>query len=73
MKVFETLEIINYSAYKNFTKRNNIIGQENEWYTATETLNRKTYEEQVQFLYDYLKVRIYWLNTVINNRTFNYN
>ena len=73
MKVFETLEIINYSAYKNFTKWNNIIGQENEWFTATETLNRKTYEEQVQFLYDYLKVRIDWLNTVINNREFKYN
>ena len=73
MKVFETLEIINYSAYKNFTKWNNIIGKENEWFTATETLNRKTYEEQVQFLYDYLKVRIDWLNTVINNREFKYN
>ena len=73
MKVFETLEIINYSAYKNFTKWNNIIGQENEWFTATETLNRKTYEEQVQFLYDYLKVRIDWLNTVINKREFKYN
>ena len=73
MKVFETLEIINYSAYKNFTKWNNIIGKENEWFTATETLNRKTYEEQVQFLYDYLKVRIDWLNTVINNQEFKYN
>lgn len=73
MKVFETMEIIGYSAHQNFTKWNNIIGQENEWYTATETLNRKTYEEQVQFLYDYLKVRIDWLNTAINNKDFKYN
>lgn len=73
LRIFETMEIIGYSAHKNFTKWNNIIGQENEWYTATETLNRKTYEEQVQFLYDYLKVRINWLNTNINNKNFNYN
>ena len=38
----------------------------------TETLNRKTYEDQIQFLYDYLKVRINWLNIKINNKEFIY-
>ena len=69
-EVFRTFNVICYSAYNNFNKWNNIIGQEYVWYTCVETHNRKTYEEQVQYLYNFLDVRIEWLNNNFNENVF---
>lgn len=63
--VFETSDSITYSRYQNFELWH-IIGINFDWYTAPEIYELKTYDEQVWFLYDYLKTRIEWLNTEIN-------
>lgn len=70
LQVFEVSNKIGYSAKRNFEVWNNVLGQENEWYTAYETYVRGTYEEQLQFLHDFLKARISWLNSSINNNYF---
>ncbi len=58
-------DLITQSSYNNFELWD-IIGKEEEWFTSPEILAIQTYDEQVWFLYDYLKIRIEWLNTEIN-------
>jgi len=43
-----------------------VIGKNEDWYTAPEILALGTYEEQVYFLFDYLTKRVEWLNDAIN-------
>jgi len=64
-QVFYVSDSITYSRYQNFIKWD-IIGINNQWYTATEIYDLKTYDLQVWFLYDYLEERIEWLNEEIN-------
>jgi len=64
-EVFIAVDSITYSRYMNFEKWD-IIGINYEWYTATEVYALKTYDEQVWFLYDYLDVRMKWLDNAIN-------
>lgn len=56
---------ISKSRYMNF-ERWNVIGINDEWYTAPEVLEADTYEKQIEFLYNYLLVRSIWLNQEIN-------
>ncbi len=53
------------SRHLNFQKWD-VIGINDEWYTAPEILELKTYEEQVWFLFNYLEIRISWLNQEVN-------
>ena len=58
-------DLITQSRYNNFELWD-IIGKEESWYTSPEIYDLKTYDEQVWFLYDYLKTRIEWMNEEIN-------
>jgi uncharacterized protein YfbU (UPF0304 family) len=64
--VFKGADSMTYSRYMNFQKWD-IIGTNYDWYTAPEIYELKTYDEQVWFLYDYLDIRIAWLNQAIND------
>ncbi len=64
-EIYEASDSITYSRYLNFELWD-VIGENEEWYTAPEILALETYEEQVWFLYDYLENRIFWLNQKIN-------
>lgn len=64
-EIYEASDSITYSRYLNFELWD-VIGKNDEWYTAPEILALETYEEQVWFLYDYLENRIFWLNQKIN-------
>jgi hypothetical protein len=63
--IYPASDRIAKSRYDNFN-RWEIIGKNNEWYTSTEVLAAKTYEEQMEILYDYLMIRKDWMNTEIN-------
>jgi len=63
--VYYYSDSITDSRYQNFELWD-IIGTNEEWYTAPEILELQTYDEQVWFLYDYLQVRIMWLDKEIN-------
>jgi hypothetical protein len=65
-EIWEMAGSINHSRYHNFLKWD-VIGSNNDWYTAPEILALSTYDEQVWFLYDYLAERIAWLNNAIND------
>lgn len=65
-KIYQASDSITRSRYDNFVLWD-IIGKNNDWYTAPEVLNITTYEGQVQFLYSYLNERLNWLNEEINN------
>ena len=64
-EVWMYADSITWSQYQNF-QRWDIIGKNEEWYTAPEILALTTFNEQVWFLYDYLDVRLEWLNDAIN-------
>lgn len=64
-KVYAASDSITRSRYDNFI-RWDIIGKNYDWYTAPEVYAIDNYEGQVLFLYDYLDIRIEWLNTEIN-------
>lgn len=64
-KVYFASDSITRSRYDNFN-RWDIIGSNRDWYTAPEILAIDNYEGQVMFLYDYLNIRINWLNNAIN-------
>jgi len=63
-QIYPAVDSIAKSRHENF-ERWDIIGKNQEWYTAPEVYDLKTYEEQVWFLYHYLEVRIAWMNTNI--------
>jgi len=63
-QIYPAVDSIAKSRYKNF-QRWDVIGKNRDWYTADEIYDLKTYEEQVWFLYNYLDVRINWMNTNI--------
>ncbi len=63
--IYPASDRIAKSRYDNFN-RWDIIGKNCEWYTFTEVYAAKTYEEQVEILYDYLMIRKDWMNTEIN-------
>jgi len=65
-EIISVSDEITQSRYNNFELWD-IIGKEEDWYTSPEVYALKTYDEQLWFLYDYLKIRIEWLNTEINN------
>ncbi len=64
-EIYPVVDAIARSRYDNFVLWN-VIGTNNEWYTAPEILVLDTYEEQVWFLYRYLETRILWLDGAIN-------
>ena len=64
-KIYPITDAIAKSRYQNFMIWD-VIGKNNEWYTAPEILAINTYEGQVYFLYQYLKTRMEWLNKEIN-------
>jgi len=64
--VFIGADSITHSRYNNFEKWD-IIGVDWNWYTSPEVYDIKTYDGQVWFLYDFLEVRIEWMNQEINN------
>lgn len=64
-EVFYAADSITHSRYNNFELWD-IIGKDESWYTSPEILAIKTYDEQIWFLYDYLKIRIEWLDREIN-------
>ena len=53
------------SRYDNFNQWN-IIGSYQDWFTSPEILALSTYEEQLEFLREFLFNRVQWLNTEIN-------
>jgi hypothetical protein len=63
--IYPLVDSMARSRYLNFQTWD-IIGKNDEWYTAPEILELVTYEEQVWFLLDYLTKRVEWLNTEIN-------
>ena len=65
-EVFVISDSITYSRVQNFQLWD-VIGTNEDWYTAPEILEIETYDEQVWFLHDYLKTRIRWLHLEINN------
>ena len=65
-EVFVISDSITYSRVQNFQLWD-VIGTNEDWYTAPEILEIETYDEQVWFLQDYLKARIRWLHLEINN------
>jgi hypothetical protein len=65
-EIWEMAGSISHSRYHNFL-RWDVIGSNNDWYTAPEILALSTYDLQVWFLYDYLADRIAWLNEAIND------
>lgn len=64
-EVWITAGSITESRYRNFQLWD-VIGSNEDWYTAPEILALETYDEQVWFLYDYLKERMEWLHNEIN-------
>jgi hypothetical protein len=64
-QIYPAADSIARSRYLNF-ERWDVIGINQEWYTATEVFAAKTYEDQLHLLYQYLEVRIAWLNREIN-------
>lgn len=64
-EIFYASDLITQSRYNNFELWD-IIGKEVDWYTSPEVYDLKTYDEQVWFLYDYLKTRIEWINEELN-------
>jgi hypothetical protein len=65
-QLLEGYNLILGSRIDNFD-RWDIIGENQDWYTAEEIYELKTYDDQFWFLYDYLEVRINWLNEAIND------
>lgn len=65
-QVHYVADSITYSRYQNFITWD-IIGKDNNWYTAPELLALTEYDDHVWHLYDFLKVRLEWLNVEINN------
>jgi hypothetical protein len=63
--IYPLSDSIAKSRYENFS-RWDVIGKNYEWYTSTEVYAAKTYEEQVEILYNYLVVRKAWMNEEIN-------
>lgn len=57
---------LTYSQYQNFLLWD-VIGKDNNWYTAPELLAIDTYDGLVWALYDWLDERIEWLNEAIND------
>ena len=64
--VYPSANSIAKSRYLNFI-RWDVIGSWEDWYTAPEILEADTYQKQLEFLYNYLYIRIEWLNQEINN------
>ncbi len=64
--VFAVSDSITHSRYRNFELWD-VIGKNQDWYTAPEIYDLKTYDEQIWFLHDYLATRIAWLNQAIND------
>lgn len=64
--VLEASNSFTASRYHNFELWD-IIGKDDAWYVSDELYVLNTYDEQVWFLYDFLKVRVEWLNNEINN------
>ena len=71
LEVIENIdELYDYllvSANKNFTLYNNVIGVEQTWYTVDKIYQIKTYEGQVEYLYNWLKARVEWINNNIDS------
>lgn len=63
--IYPLADSISKSRYENFA-RWDIIGKNYEWYTSTEVYAAKTYEAQVEILYNYLVVRKAWMHEEIN-------
>ena len=63
--VYPSANAISKSRYENF-QRWDIIGTWQDWYTAPEILEADTYQKQLEFLYNYLEIRVEWLNEEIN-------
>lgn len=63
--IYPIADSIAKSRVENFS-RWDVIGKNYEWYTSTEVYAAKTYEEQVEILYDYLMIRKVWMNEEIN-------
>lgn len=64
-KIYPAVDSIAKSRLQNFLIWD-VIGKNQDWYTAPEIYDIKTYEGQVYFLYNYLKIRMEWLNNEIN-------
>ena len=64
-EIFYASDLITQSRYNNFELWD-IIGSEQDWYTSPEIYDLKTYDEQVWFLYDFLKTRIEWIDGELN-------
>lgn len=64
-KIYPAADSIAKSRFQNFMTWD-VIGKNQDWYTAPEIYDIKTYEGQVYFLYHYLEVRMEWLNNEIN-------
>lgn len=56
---------LTYSQYRNYELWD-VIGVDNNWYTAPELLEITTYDGLVWALYDWLDARIAWLDEAIN-------
>ncbi|XFA98887.1 CotH kinase family protein [Candidatus Izemoplasma sp. B36] len=63
--VYPTANAIAKSRYVNFVIWD-VIGSWQDWYTAPEIFEADTYQKQLEFLYNYLYIRIEWLNQEIN-------
>ncbi|QLY40770.1 hypothetical protein HF295_07855 [Hujiaoplasma nucleasis] len=64
-EVYRLTDQINLSRYHNFQSWD-IIGSYQDWFVSPELLAIQTYEGQVEFLRDFLIIRIDWLNQEIN-------
>lgn len=70
LKIINTIpEIYDYiedSALRNF-KIHDVIGKEKTWYTVDKVYNIKTYEGQVEYLYNWLLDRVEWINNNVDS------
>ena len=64
--VYEIYDFIVDSAYRNF-EVDDVIGKEKTWYTVDAVYNIKTYEGQVDYLYNWLVSRVKWINMNIDS------
>ena len=62
--IYDTYEYIEESALRNF-EVDDVIGKEYTWYTVDKIYKIKTYEGQVDYLYNWLKERAEWINNNI--------
>ena len=64
--IHEIYDYLEDSASRNF-KIHDVIGKEYTWYTVDEVYNIKTYEGQVEYLYNWLIKRIEWINNNVDS------